>query len=176
MCASIGTRRGCPWTNGSPVNSHQSSGSRTSARNDQPSADTEATATSGLVGVAPAASVGNNEGQQARHNRNSSSAGTLPSPLPLGAVNCSGMWARSRSGMWPLGAPVAQSQKGSVSGAFARDCAPHPGERVSSIRDSLPQAAGPPRLAQCADANSSPRVSYSSPQPISRWSTWSPPS
>ena len=52
VCASIGTRRGCPWTKGSPVNSHQSSGSRTSARNDQPSADTEATATSGLVGVA----------------------------------------------------------------------------------------------------------------------------
>jgi hypothetical protein len=74
VCASIGTRRGCPWTNGSPVNSHQSSGSRTSARNDQPPADTEATATSGRVGVAAAALVGNNEGQQARHNRNSSSA------------------------------------------------------------------------------------------------------
>lgn len=28
----------------------------------------------------------------------------------------------------------------------------------------------------CADANSSPRASDSPPQPISRWSAWSPPS
>src|SRR5688500_12107538 len=54
------------------------------------------------------------------------------------------MWPRSR-GMWPLGAPVAPSQNGSLSGDFEQDCAPHPATKSPGICDSLPQAAGPPR-------------------------------
>jgi hypothetical protein len=59
-------------------------------------------------------------------------------------VNRSGMWPRSPGGMWPLRRASAQSQKGSLSGT-SHGTATAPDGRVSSIRDSLPQAAGPPR-------------------------------
>jgi RimJ/RimL family protein N-acetyltransferase len=49
-------------------------------------------------------------------------------------------------------------------------------ETVSSIRDAFRRPSDRHGRVQCADANTSPRASYSSPQPISRWSTWSPPS
>ncbi len=68
------------------------------------------------------------------------------SPQPAAAWRCEpqGMWPQSRSGRSPLGAPVAPSQRGSLSGDFEQDCAPHPASE-SPASASLSPAVGPPR-------------------------------
>jgi hypothetical protein len=71
------------------------------------------------------------------------SLGLSPSPLWRGAVNRR-VWPQSRSGRSPLGAPVAPSQRGSLSGDFEQDCAPHPASE-SPASASLSPAVGPPR-------------------------------
>jgi hypothetical protein len=102
-----------------------------------------ATATSGRVGIAAGCVSREQRGAVGAHNSNSSSAGT---PQPAAAWRCEPQRDRpgSRSGMWPVGAPVAPSLEGSLSGDFGQDGAPHLTVE-SPASASLSQAAGPPR-------------------------------
>ena len=68
--------------------------------------------------------------------------------FPSGAIRTLNLKLRlggDRSGLWPVGAPVAPSQKKSLSGDFAQDGARHPATESPASAIALPQAAGPPR-------------------------------
>ena len=71
--------------------------------------------------------------------------GHFRTPCGVAQLNRSGMWPRSCSGMWPLRRQWSRLRKGSLSGDFARDCAPPSAtQSPGSACDRLPQAAGRP--------------------------------